>query len=233
MAKINPIFGKAQGKIGGTVFAIRNGEQIMREYNPAPYNPSTSAQVQARAKLKLLSQLSAVMAPVIAMRRSGAISSRNMFTKVNYPATTYSDSQADIILLNVKLTRGILSLPPIRATREGTNVTIEFTSAVKYDRVVYCVFIKQADNTLSLAQTFVNSTPGESELFPQSLISERVPLVIYAYGVRDNTDAARAVFGEMQVVTAETVAKVIVNRTLKETDISLTETVAVALEAGA
>ena len=225
--------GVKTGKVGASVFAVRFGETIERQYQPVVANPSTASQIEARSKLKLLSQLSAVMAPVIAMPRVGAISSRNMFTKENYGTTSYSDNQANIELLNVKLTRGILSLPAIQATRGDSNVTVKLTSPAYYDRIVYCVFIKQADNTLRLEGSFVNSTPGVGNDFQQAMVIPNVPLVIYAYGIRDNNDAARAIFGNMEVVTAETVAKVIVSRTLKETDISLTETVAVSVPAGA
>lgn len=232
MAKIYGLFGSMKGKVADVVMAVRNGEQIVRKYQPVVSNPSTPAQVAVRAKMKLLSQLSAVMAPVIAMPRVGAVSSRNMFTKENYVNATYANNQADITLLGVKLTKGILSMPPLNATREGTNVTVRLRSGVSYNRVVYSFFAKQNDNTLRYVTSSVVSEPGNDGYFPAVVAISNLPLVIYAYGVRDNNDAARAAFGNLQVVTAETVAKVIVSRVLKESDITLTETVAFNLPAG-
>lgn len=224
--------GVKTGKVGASVFAVRFGETIERQYQPVVANPSTVAQIEARAKLKLISQLSAVMAPVIAMPRVGAISSRNMFTKENYMAATYADNQADIELLNIKLTKGILAMPGITATRNGNTVTTQLSGLVSFSRVVYCFFLKQADNTIRLAESKVVNGTGVPEYFPTEVTLSNQAAVIYAYGIRDNNDAARAVFGSLQVVTAETVAKIIVSRTLKENDITISETVARALAAG-
>lgn len=58
MAKINAIFGKMSGKLGGSVFAIYNGEQVIREYNPSPSNPKSLLQLQQRAKGNLVGRVS-------------------------------------------------------------------------------------------------------------------------------------------------------------------------------
>lgn len=230
MAKINPIFGKFQGKLGGTVFTIRNGEQIMREYNPAPLNPSTAAQVQSRAKLKLLSQLSAVMAPVIAIPRNGAVSSRNLFTKTNYPLTGYSTDTATINLNNVQLTRSVVAFPAVYATRGSDAISAYIANAsavgpIDVSRVVYCLFEKQADSKLRYVTSKVTSVAGTGNTWSVSdlpLISGEC--VVLAYGVRDNTEAARAAFGNMMAPTAEQVANLVVTRVLTEADVTLTET---------
>lgn len=230
MAKIYGLFGTMTGKLADTVMSVRNGEQIARKYQPVVFNPSTPAQVAQRAKLKLLSQLSAVMAPVIAMPRIGAVSSRNLFTKKNFPATTYADNQADITLTSVKLTSSVVSLPGVYATRgsEGIAVTL-LESPVDMDRVVFVMFEKRADNTLRLlgSEVVTVSSAVPSASFPANSGN----LVVYAYGVRDNTEAARTLFGEMTVITAETVAKVVVTRVLTESDITLSETVSNTLSA--
>ena len=212
------------GKLADTVMSVRNGEQIARKYQPVVYNPSTPAQVAVRAKLKLMSQLSAVMAPVIAIPRVGAVSSRNRFTAVNYNKTTYTNDTADITLVDVQLTKSVVALPAIVATRSGSAINIELASEANVDRVVYAVFAKQADNTLRYVTSSVISTPGQDSKFPYDPVVGTEPMVVYAYGVRDNTEAARVTFGNMQAVTAETVAKVVTSRTLLESDITLTET---------
>lgn len=227
MAKINPIFGKFQGKLGGTVFAIRNGEQILREYNPSPLNPSTVSQIEARAKLKLMSQVSAVMAPVIAIRRQGPVSSRNMFVKTNYPLATYADNTASIMLTGIQLTKSVVALPALAASRSGSNINLNLNSPTLVDRVVYIVFSKQSDNTLRLVTSKVVTTPGSGNNFATEIAVSNEVNVVYAYGVRDNTEAARVTFGNMQVLSAETVAKLIASRVLLDSDVTLTETRAV------
>lgn len=50
--------GKFSGKLGGAVFVIRNGKQIVREYNPRPSNPKSAMQLQQRAKGNLAGRIS-------------------------------------------------------------------------------------------------------------------------------------------------------------------------------
>ena len=209
------------------MFVIRNGEQVLREYNPAPANPSTSSQVEARAKLKLLSQLSAVMAPVIAIPRIGAVSSRNRFLKENYALASYTNNEANIELNNVQLTKSVVGLPAVSASLDGYNLDVELgVPDAELSRVVYCVFIKDTDNKLRFSTSSVVSAAGANNSYPVRIgigLGGR-PIVVYAYGVRDNTDAARATFGNMTTPTAQSVAMLIVSRTLTDADITLTET---------
>lgn len=230
MAKIYGLFGSMTGKLADTVMSVRNGEQIARKYQPVVFNPSTPAQVAQRAKLKLLSQLSAVMAPVIAMPRQGNISSRNRFTKVNFPAVTYSTDTASVNLTAVKLTHSVVSLPPLEAAfgENAIAVSLSDTASLDVNRVVYVAFRKMADESLRLAGSVVVSTPGADNAFAGSIPVESVyaDYVVYAYGMRDNNENARIAFGDMTVPTAQTVANLVVTRVLTENDITLTETVA-------
>lgn len=232
MAKIYGLFGSMTGKLADTVMSVRNGEQIARKYQPVVYNPSTTAQVANRAKMKLMSQLSAVFGPYIAMPRMGSVSSRNMFVKTNYGAATYAGSQADVTLTSIKLTRSAVGLPAVTASRDGFNVTMGLAGGnfPVVDRVVYVVAIKGDDKSLRVLTSQVVSTPGAQNKYEAtiSLANQNDHIVIFAYGVRDNTDSARAIFGDLQVLTAETVAKVVVTRGLTSEDITLTETQAVA-----
>lgn len=216
------------GRVGGSVFRIRYGETIEAQYQPVVLNPNTEKQIEARSKLKLGSQLAAVMAPVIAMPRVGAVTTRNLFIKANYGAFSYQNEQADVELSQIKLTRSVVALPPVTATRQGetgTTLNVALNSRASVDRVVYAVFVKQTDNTLRYYTSEVVTEPGIDGYFSTSIGVSNLPVVLYAYGVRDNNDAAKAIFGDLQVVSAETIAKLIVLRTLKESDITITETV--------
>lgn len=222
------------GKLADTVMSVRNGEQIARKYQPVVYNPSTPAQIATRAKLKALSQLSAVVAPVIAIPKRGSVSSRNLFTRKNYPTVSYADSTASIDLLSVKLTDSVVALPNIAATRTETAISAYITAlatigTVDVNRVVYAAFLRQADNSLRFTGSAVgtDSTSGFAAELP--LVSG--PVVIYAYGVRDNTEAARVTFGNLTVTNATTIASLIVSRTLTESDVTLTETRALEIDA--
>lgn len=227
MAKIFGIQGVLSGKVGNTIYAIRPGMTIARQYNPSPLNIKSEAQVEARAKFKLLSQLAAVMAGVIAIPKEGIISSRNLFTKKNYGLTSFTNNEASITLADVQLTNSVIGLPEVVVTRgEGTAATFSLASAARnISRIVYCAFLKQPDDKLRFAGSYVVSEAGASGRFEvEAALFANSNYVVYAYGVRDNTASAAVIFGELEAVTAETVAKLLVTRRLTEADVSLTET---------
>lgn len=225
MAKIYGLFGAMTGKVADAVMVVRNGEQLVRKYQPVVSNPSTANQVASRAKLKLVSQLSAVLAPVIAIPRQGAVSSRNLFTKVNYKLATFADNAADIPLSDIQLTKSVIGLPPLAATREGSIVSIQLARGDSdVDRVVYAVCIKETDDTLHLIKTQVASEGGEGDVFAADInVDTGLPVTVLAYGVRDNSARARAFFGNLQVTAAD-VAQVVATRELSEADVNVTET---------
>lgn len=216
------------GRVAGSVFSVRYGEVIERAYNPIVSNPNTEGQVKSRAKLKLLSQLSAVMAPYIAMKRLGALSPRNLFTRVNYGAVSYTNNAADINLSAVKLTTGVVSLPNITVTRATSTLSVELAGdVIDIDRVVYLAFIREADGTMRALSSVVVDDAGVGNTFPGTLYADPLAareVFVYAYGVRDNTENARVKFGDMTILTAEAVANLIVSTTLTEKDVTITET---------
>ena len=219
------------GKLAGSVFAIRNGETIERAYQPVVANPNTAAQIASRAKMKLLSQLSAVMAPFIAIPREGAISSRNLFVRKNYPATSFTSNNADVDLLGISLTKSVVSIPGISVTRTVNDLTMAMSAdAPSLSRVVYAAFIITESNELRNIGSAVATTPGADNRFETTLTIEGTgqsgrQIVVYAYGLRDNTEAATVAFSDVKVVNAQSVARVIATRTLTNTDVTVTETV--------
>lgn len=236
MAKIYGLFGAMTGKVADAVMCVRNGEQIVRKYQPIVTNPNTAGQIEARAKLKLMSQLSAVMAPYIAIRKEGAVSTRNLFVKANYPLATYSSNEAEIPLRSVTLTRGILSMPVPTVSRTETNISVYLSGVYEgrdlgYNRVVYVAFERIEGNKLRYLDSKVVSTPGTQGGYNAVLAPSNNNVVVYVYGVRDNTEAARVVFGNISVPSASMVADLIVSRTLRESDVTLSETNANTLAA--
>lgn len=228
MAKIYGLFGAMKGKTADVVMAVRNGEQIVRKYQPMVYNPNTPGQVAARARLKLMSQLAAVMAPVIAIPRSGSVSSRNLFVKANYGLSSFNNDTAEITLARVQLTKSVVGLPVFSASVSGAGVVtagLELTDT-DIDAMVYVAFVKETDNKLRLAGSTMVSEAGDAGNY-EGEISTYQPgknLVVYAYGIRNNTEAARVAFGNMTAAPAETVAQLIATRQLSENDVTLTET---------
>lgn len=235
MAKIYGLFGAMTGKVADAVMLVRNGEQIVRKYQPVVFNPSTQAQVAQRAKLKLVSQLSAVMAPVIAIRRVGNVSSRNLFTKKNFPLVTFSSDTASVNLNAVQLTNSVVGIPPVNINRDSTDNTVKANilqrNVAFVSRVVFCFFEKLSDERIRLVASVVASEPNSNGYFEGTIPANPNEIVVLAYGVRDNTMNARTAFGNLEAPTAEQVAKIITSSVLTESDITLTETTGATLPA--
>lgn len=227
MAKQTSLFGKISGKLGAVVFATSGGETISREYNPNVSNPSTQAQVDQRARLKLMSQLSASLAPVIAMPKDGLVSSRNQFVKRNFSASYAANGMAQITYENLQLTNGNAGLPSIVATRaQESGVTIQLAedASAAVSRVVYIMYRKTSEGTLQLVQSVVVEASGTSGTFAATMVYTEGDLVFFAYGMKDLNANASAAYGNMSVANAEDVAKLVVTRKVDSSSYQFTQT---------
>lgn len=218
------------GKLADTVMAVRNGEQLARKYQPVVFNPSTAAQVAQRAKLKLLSQLSAVVGSYIAMPRKGNVSARNLFTKVNFPSVSYSAADgATIGLEGLKLTSSSVYFPQpiVEATEYVLNASIPASETpYDFDAVVYVEMQVTSDNKVRVVSSQVVDTPGAENRFQGSLALTDTESVVLAYGIKMN-ETARTIYGNLTGVIATEIAKLVANRTLSESNSSLTDTASV------
>lgn len=227
MGKVTSLYGKTTGKIGSIVFSTSGGETIAREYNPNVSNPNTSAQINQRARLKLMSQLSASLAPVIAIPKQGLVSARNAFTKKNFDLSMADNGVAQISYENVQLTNGNLGLPTIEATRaEGSGITINLAddASSSISRVVYILYRKTTEQRLQFVSSVIAEAPGANGSFPATLPYVSGDIVLYAYGMRDTSESASAKYGNMQVANALDVARLTAYRTISSDDYQFTET---------
>lgn len=224
--KLYGLSGLATGKKGADVFSIRNGVQIVRQWNPEPYNPKTPAQVQSRAKMKLLSQVGAAVKPIIAIQREGLKTPRNLFISKNYDIVSYANNEAQIALEDMQLTNSSIGLPSFTAERSGNKIEVALAQDMtgSLDRVVYLVLSCPSNQELIPQGSIVVSTPGADGLFAGQLADVEGDIVVYAYGIRDNNAASTVKFSDLGVDPGITVAKIVASRTLSSTDFSLTET---------
>jgi hypothetical protein len=230
------MWGKTTGKVGGLVYAISGGEQIVREYNPNVSNPNTDAQVNQRARMKLLSQLSASLAPCIAMTKDGLISKRNKFVKINFENSYALNGIAQVTYENLQLTEGQLGLPQITANvnvvGSSRTLLVQFLEepSANISRVVYCIFSKSQEGKLSyissqISTTRVTSAGGTNIYFlAQFLNCPSGDIVIYAYGMVDTSDRATTNYGNLNVVDSSDIARLVATRAISFTDYQFTQT---------
>ena len=232
MAKVFGINGLISGRLGSTVFAIRNGMQVARQYNPSPSNPKSVSQVGSRVKFKLLSQLAQVMSTVIAIPKNKGLSARNRFSQINYKAISEENETASVALEQVKITDSVISLPEVVGTREGATLNVRLAGRRRsgyLDAVVYVMFTRESDGTLRFSSSLNVNDPatdsGGFDTFPGTLLMSTAndQVVVYAYGMHFLTESARATYGNMSVNT-ESVATLVAERLLISGETEVTET---------
>lgn len=226
MAKIFGLFGTMTGKVADAVMVVRNGEQIVRKYQPVVSNPSTPLQIASRARLKLMSQLAEVFDSGIAFRRVGAVSRRNKFVSANYGLSVYdsANSKAIISLANVDLTGGVIGLPEIVVTRSAGKVSAALADTANFDAVVYVVIQRGFDESLRFIAVRQITEGGQSSVFPSGDFDFYSTLsgYMYAYGIRFNNESARAKYMSLLAENENAVVEVI--KTANVNDYSLSET---------
>lgn len=232
MGKVTSLYGKTTGKIGSIVFSTSGGETIAREYNPHVANPSTAAQVDQRAKMKLLSQLSASLAQSLVYTKSGLVSARNKFVKRNFENTYALNGVAQCSYENLQLTEGNLGLPALKLQAQVVQNVRQLGIALAEEpnanvsRVVYNIYVKTEEGKLSFFKSQIVSVRlVEGDYFPIGVAS--VPegdLVVFAYGMIDTSESATARYGELDVVTGSDLAKLVATRSISYTDYQFTQT---------
>lgn len=239
MAIQTSLFGKINGKIGSVVFSTSGGSIIAREYNPNVANPNTMAQINQRARMKLMSQLSASLSPVLAMTKDGLVSKRNKFTKLNFPASYALNGVAQITYENVQITEGNTSLPALIAagvvSSEHMNLQVGLSvqPTATINRVVYCLFKKSNEGKLEyISSSIISIREGPTAAIWFSAIFNTLPLaeyVVFAYGMSDTSERATATYGNLNVVTASDLAKLVATRAISFSDYQFTQTRAITI----
>lgn len=233
--KINSILGKMNGKIGNIVVSSVNGQVIGREYNPNVANPNTVMQQNTRSKFKLASQLSAAMAPVIAIRKEGAKSARNIFVSQNFDQINYNLGVASINLNVVQLTKSQTSFVGFNADRSvGTAINVELNddAAAQLTRVVYIGYKKLSDGSLQLFDSKVCETAGADGRFADVLRYDAGDVVLYAYGMKDLESGITTKFGNMNAPSAQDAANLLISSTENMQAVQLTKTAGLTMITG-
>lgn len=219
---------KGKGKLGNMVVSTVAGETIARDYNPNVANPSTSAQVNQRARMKLMSQLSAAFAPVIAIPKDGLKSSRNLFSKKNFPFTFAANGTAQISYENIQLTEGSTGIPSIALTRDEPNnaIVANLASApgAEVSQVCYVMYRKSDEQKLELITSKIVSNEDDNDVFETNLPFVAGDVIVYAYGIKAAGANASANYGSYSVNNAQDVAQLIANRSVIASGLALTET---------
>lgn len=225
----------ARGRFNGAVLKGQVGGGTQIAAVPASVaNPNTEMQVETRSKFKLMSQLAANMADVIAIPREGTKSPRNIFFSINSENAHSTNGVAQISLENVQLTKSSVGLPQITVLRGEAEdfwaLQLKMASDVSTiaSRVCYVIMEKNSEGNLTvLGDPIVNVTDDNKDAtleWGDTGAANGKNIIVYAYGMRDRDGAAAAKYGNMKVEGSTDVARLITNRTFSTADYSFTQT---------
>ena len=231
--KLQGFVGKGSGKLGASVWTVRKGVQVVREYTDKVSNPNTPAQVGQRAKFKLLTQLGAVVAGdgMFFRTNNSGESMRNAFMRANMPAVSLSPT-GNVALLNVGavvLTDGHTTAPNATFNRTTGTLSVDLSSGAMSDimgigyavitlpevgRVIgYSARAEKAEGETAITATIVTGP---------SLMNKTNVLV---WGYRFADAAARARYEAIAAAETADVVSLEFNRMLREGLIEPTQTI--------
>lgn len=229
--KLKGIVGKGSGRLGASVFTVRNGEQIVREYTDKVSNPNTRAQVVQRAKFKMLSQLAAAVgsAGMYFSSAVGNVTRRNEFVRLNMPLVQVAEGEdvATINLSSVILTSGGFPFvaPTFNTATRTVTISLEGLTGIAGAVVVY-VGTPEAGKVVGNAVRIPAADGATSieTVLPQILDRmEQTAVLVWLYRFAD--DAARARYQSAMQSASDSEVELTFSRMLTEGQIvvSLTE----------
>lgn len=226
MAKMQGLTGKMSGKMGSVVFRVREGEQIVTQYNPIVKNPNTPAQSTQRVSFKLMSQVAAAMAPAIINRpaRQGQ-SPRNRFVQQNFPLVEADSENAKVAMDKLQLTSSSTYLGSMyEDAGENTVSVANINPSVTKIRFVKIAYPDANDITRPVVYAIEDVDVLEG---PASTAANEDDTIL-AYGLIPTSGAARVSLDNMGVDPEEPfIAQVNLERMVATGQIAVTETLGV------
>lgn len=200
------ITGKVSGKMGSAVFRVREGQQVVTQYNPIVKNPNTAGQQAQRAKFKLMSQLAAIMSPgigtmgVINRTARGKGTARNGFVQKNF-ALVETESASDTVVAKVpmeklQLTDSFRYLPGLTLSSGAGSITVEMTdipAEVTTIRVVVVGYAPLAEGEQANIQQIAD-VPVTSQAINQTIeVAAGNKFTVLAYGLIPSESAKSSI----------------------------------------
>lgn len=226
MAKVpSPFLTGATGKFAGAAFQQSPGNGTILREVVKPINPSTEAQVEQRAKFKLMSQVATAFKSVIAMKREGNITPRNMFVKINSPLLTFdkAQSRAKINLDDLQLTKSA-EFVDLQMNYDGEKHSVVLNLSSEMPILYGAVFVHvcESENGVIIKkiarETLNEPATSVSHTFDNADADE----LVLAYGITQDTTGLAVKYGNFESADAQSWLSVLSN--LAESS-SLTQTV--------
>ena len=231
MAKVpSPFLTGATGKFAGAAFQQSPGNGTILREVVKPTNPNTEAQVEQRAKFKLMSQVATAFKSVIAMKREGNITPRNMFVKINSPLLSFdkAESRAEINLAHLQLTKSakVVGLDIGRDQESGNySADLVANSPILYGAVF--VIVSYLDKKPYIKAIVRETVDAPAEVISHSFDNASMGDWILAYGITQDTAGLAVKYDDIETSEGDAWLNVLSN--LAENS-SLTKTAGALLD---
>lgn len=203
MAKMQGLVGGLSGKMGNAVFRQRYGQTIVAQYQPVVSNPNTQAQQNARAAFKLITQLSAIMAPaygtlgVITRPARQGRNPRTGFVAKNYNLIEVDPSpeaaeRVTIPMEQLQLTDSFRPLGNIVANASNGTITVDVTAAaadIKSVRIVVVNYVAVDGNSQAAIMGMQDVPVSELRANTSFTILSGTKFTVLAFGLIPSASA--------------------------------------------
>lgn len=196
--KLAGIVGTGVGKLGASVFTVRKGQQVVRQYQPTVSNPNTEEQVRVRALFSLLTKNAKLLSGAFGFKVSGLETQRNAFIKANYGVSARRPEEGDSAALmdygRVVLSSGLEDAGSIETFAQDYRATITIKGFEKVRGVVIVTNPRgEAPHVLTFEQDVVQDEAMIDYTALQTYVDgDRVQITIAWYGVKFADAGARA-----------------------------------------
>lgn len=212
MAKIYGLNGTLRGRQGNNVFAVQNGTQIVRAYQPVVSNPRTSAQQSVRVRFALASKISG-FTPSLALsgmiggsarsRRAAFVSGLSRAAVATAEADGY---KATLQFAAFQFSRGNVArwstaITPTAVIASGGLVTVTIPglsflpqAPTGYRELVVCGLFDVSGSPLDRIRCVEHSRSGNNAItFHQNIPVNAVAVVwLVPYILQSSVDGSRA-----------------------------------------
>ena len=229
MAKVpSPFLTGATGKFAGAAFQQSPGNGTILREVVKPTNPSTEAQVEQRAKFKLMSQVATAFKSVIAMKREGNITPRNMFVKINSPLLTFdkAQSRAEIELAKLQLTKSAQAIIMSASINQEHQAIVELDANLPILYGAVFVHVGYRDGAPVIKAIARETLEAAGQYAEHTFEEAAAGDVMLAYGITQDTAGLAVKYGNLESANNEGWIEVLSN--LAESS-SLTKTAGATL----
>ena len=231
MAKVpSPFLTGATGKFAGAAFQQSPGNGTILREVVKPTNPSTEAQVEQRAKFKLMSQIATAFKSVIAMKREGNITPRNMFVKLNSPLLSFdkAQSRAEIELAKLLLTKSAQAVRIVsKFNPEASTAIADIVADMDILFGGVFILVRPLENGISIKEIARETLEEPENTVAHTFEGVEAGDVILAYGITQDTTGLSVKYGNIEAGQSDAWLNVLNN--LAESS-SLTQTVGAVLK---